>query len=243
MRPTPRTAFALLTVNGEDLGVYNLVEQIDGRFIKCHYPEPWGNLYKPEEGNGDLHYAGPDFADYPTVEHKWRNVADHTAFLNMVTVIDTGDLSMYPSVLDMTGVMNYFAANTGTGSPDTYASTGHNYYLYEVTPGRFTMIPWDQNISQSEETAPCGAAGRSTQEFPLSYYPLGDVGYTGEYAETLLDFLASEGSQEAVTARLNVAVGVLGEHLPAWVWQERVDSTAVRVDGLVAALPGLRTCP
>ena len=46
--PTPECAYAHITVNGEEWGLYLAVEPIEEEFIERHYGSINGNLYKPE---------------------------------------------------------------------------------------------------------------------------------------------------------------------------------------------------
>ena len=88
---------------------------------------------------------------------------DHSAVGNMIDAIHKG-LPALEAVLQTDGVMFYHAANVALGNHDYYGSYGHNYYLYESTPGVFTMIGWDMNEALGE-FRPCGAetpANRST---------------------------------------------------------------------------------
>ena len=64
--------------------------------------------------------------------------------------------------------MTYLAGRVVLGNSDDYVGQGHNYYLYEQTPGRFTIVPWDYNLSQSgtadgELVGLCPASGPSGQ--------------------------------------------------------------------------------
>ncbi len=57
-----------------------------------------------------------------------------------------GDLERY---LDVDGFLRYLAASTVMANFDSYAGPfAHNYYLYEQN-GRFTVLPWDFNMSFS----------------------------------------------------------------------------------------------
>ena len=46
--PTPRTSFVDLWVNDTHLGLYTQVEQVDKTFLRRHFSDAGGNLYKPE---------------------------------------------------------------------------------------------------------------------------------------------------------------------------------------------------
>ena len=49
--PTPECAYANITVNGEEWGLYLAVEPIEEEFIARNYGSTDGNLYKPESGS------------------------------------------------------------------------------------------------------------------------------------------------------------------------------------------------
>ena len=98
---------------------YTAVEQIDGRYIQCHFEEPYGQLYKPEEGDGAL---GPEdvyenFKEYNTVEHQWPDMADHEDFLHFVKEIQDGLKSM-KKVANIDGVLTYHAMEAVLGNWD-----------------------------------------------------------------------------------------------------------------------------
>ena len=58
--PTPRTSFVDLWVNDMHMGLYTQVEQIDKTFLEQHFPDPNGNLYKPEMPAGYLKWTEAD---------------------------------------------------------------------------------------------------------------------------------------------------------------------------------------
>src|SRR5207302_2690291 len=68
--PAPRTAFAevTLTVPGqhdrEYVGLYTLIEQVGGPFLKDHFKGAGGLLLKPEGLQGGLAYLGEDWKPY-----------------------------------------------------------------------------------------------------------------------------------------------------------------------------------
>jgi len=202
-----RASFATVTVNGEDLGVYVLIEQVDGRFLKQHFPEPRGDLYKPEQMSGGLEYRGPTIADYPDIGHKWPEQSDHGSLLNALHVLDSGSTADIGEVFDVEGVLTYLAGNVALGSWDCYPMTGHNYYLYESVPGRFTMLPWDMNgsLERAPEFVACSAVhGR------LSGRLLQDRAHETRYRDILARFHATAASPDRLISRLEVAATLLG---------------------------------
>jgi hypothetical protein len=128
------------------------------------------------------------------------------------------------------------------GNFDYYASYGHNYYLYESTPGRFTMLPWDMNMSQFMFWHPCGS-GRNTEEWPVSHRLLGDPEYTAEYAEILLGMLEGPASVEELNTRLDLALDVAGPWISAEIEEELRTNIEYRVEMLLDGIPDLEICP
>ena len=68
--PTPECAYANITVNGEEWGLYLAVEPIEEEFVERNYGSTDGNLYKPEsdsvavggnKDNTDVDNAKPNF--------------------------------------------------------------------------------------------------------------------------------------------------------------------------------------
>lgn len=150
-----RTGWADVTLNGVSLGLYTLVEQVDERMLAAFYDDPEAALYKPEPPAGYLTYVGDDIAAYGDVGYKADKQTDHATFLQLVRTINQEPLASWDKVLDVDSVLRYFAGNVALGNWDTYVAMGHNYYLFEATPGRLTMLPWDLNLSQSATSAVC----------------------------------------------------------------------------------------
>jgi hypothetical protein len=58
--PTPRASFVDLYINNLHLGLYTQVEPIDKTFLRRHFSNPNGNLYKPEIGAATLNWTEAD---------------------------------------------------------------------------------------------------------------------------------------------------------------------------------------
>jgi len=153
--PAPRTGFVDLWVAGEHLGLYLLVEVVDGDFIDEHFDDDSGDLYKPEMPAGWLWDHGDDPAGYEGLGLK-RNeeTTDHAAFLGLIRALHRGET--LEQVLDVDEALRYLAASTALVNLDSYQGMGHNYYLYEQA-GVFTVIPWDLNEAFGIFTCNCSS--------------------------------------------------------------------------------------
>ena len=154
----PRVNYTELFVNGEPLGLYSMVEELDETFLESRFPEePDGNLYKDvwfggrkagsldsalrtnDEGEPDhsgLVQATKEFLEaddetLPDVVARWFDVSTLVSFIEVEQAMWNwdGPLSIRYEV---------------DGARDNFFS--HNFYLYQGAPdSKFTLIPWDMD--------------------------------------------------------------------------------------------------
>jgi spore coat protein H len=234
----PRTAFARVSVNGKELGVYVLVEQVDGSFLKRNFDAPRGDLYKPEQETGDLRYRGSSIGDYSDIGHKWPDESNHSSLLNALSVLDKKSGSELAQVFDVKGVLTYMAGNVALGSGDYYPETGHNYYLYEVSPGKFTMLPWDMNGSQESN----GPGLCSPRRGLLSNRLFGEPSYEKMYFDLVKQFLDTAGSAASLNKHMDAAVALLGPTLGAEDVKRMREDISRRVEQLKSELESTPKC-
>jgi spore coat protein H len=147
----PRSAWAVLRVNGQSQGLYGMVEPVDGRFTAHHFPQsPDGNLYKEvwptHASDQQLLYGLDTNTDNPDVSG-YRGFAQ--AF--MAAPGDASRLSTLDKYMGLDYLARFMAAEDAVISYDgtTYFFTdgtntnNHNYYVYEESPTKFTLIAWD----------------------------------------------------------------------------------------------------
>ena len=155
--PAPRTAFArvFITVPGkydrEYAGLYTVVEQVDGNFLKQHFGGKGGLLLKPERVNG-LPYLGEKWAAYERqfVEKsgaKPKLTKRFIAFARLVNQATDDEFStQIDSFMDVEAFLRFLAVQAALANLDSPLLTGHNYYLYLTSAtGKFSWIPWDMN--------------------------------------------------------------------------------------------------
>lgn len=148
----PRAAWALLRVNGEDQGLFGMVEQIDGRYTKDRWPSTGeGNLFKEAwPGAGDAVWAKAHLETNTNT----ADVSDFLAFSEALNAAsDDGLRSVLGRYVDLDQLSRYMAVDDAIANFDgvtTYYTNGipeengnHNFYIYQESPERFTFIPWD----------------------------------------------------------------------------------------------------
>ena len=159
--PASRTTFArvALAVEGgteaRDLGVYTVVEQVDGTFLKRVFGDDRGTLVKPERVGDRLGRAGEGVdGTVESLNVKRKGRAEDRARLAALVALLAEDPAAratdFPArleaLLDVEAFLRWWAMATLLGDVDTLAGFGHNAYLY-VRPadGRVVLIPWDLN--------------------------------------------------------------------------------------------------
>ena len=186
--PSPLCSYVYLTVNGEDLGLYVAVEEIEMSFARRNFGTNHGNLYKPDymslnDENSDvaLIYTNDEFENYNNI---WReakqkiNAADKHRLINALKTLDSG--TNLESAVDIDMVMRYMAIQAFTLNFDSYLGrTGHNYYLYEEN-GRLMMLPWDYNLAYA--TYALGIKNPINDSTMFVNFPI----HTPYYGETMI---------------------------------------------------------
>ncbi len=214
--PTVRTGFAEVWLNGDLLGLYATVEEVDARFLKRNFDYTAGNLYKPEPPGGYLTWRGANITNYAYIGFQRGDDTNHTALLRLLDVLNHQPVERMADVFDVDSVLSYKAVNAALGNGDTYDSLGHNYYLYEGAPGRFYVFPWDMNGSQSSRADLWGSGGlfnSSPAGRPLTDKPLQDRANQRRYLEIMETFLNGAGSVESLNHHLDSVLAVVGRYL------------------------------
>ena len=152
--PAPRATFAklYLTIDGryddEYIGFYTLVEQIDKVFLNERFSDTSGNLFKYEVDFGFGDTKGAYEREYEAkLGKKQRDYSVLTQFIKRLN--DTPEESFPEEIekgFNVENFLSWLAVNTLLSNLDSYAGSGHNYYLYyNKDTGKFEFIPWDLN--------------------------------------------------------------------------------------------------
>lgn len=152
---TTRAAHCALYINDVYYGLYISVEHIDEEFLKNHFEDDSGNLWKclwP----ADLTYRGPNASDYHPYYDESRpyelktneDIYDYGKLARLITILHDTPPALLPDsleqVLVVTDVLKYAAMNVLMGNWDDYWFLRNNYYLYhDPSLDRIRFIPYD----------------------------------------------------------------------------------------------------
>jgi spore coat protein H len=149
----PRTSYAVLTVNGKSLGIYKVVESVDGRFTNHHFPDGDGNLYK------EAWPVRTDDGYFNAALETNEETASHAAIkafaADMLAASDAGLPEALAKHMELDKILDYMAVDYAIANWDgittfyagSWGRANHNYYLYQrgTDASTFTLIPWDLN--------------------------------------------------------------------------------------------------
>lgn len=148
----PRAAWALVRVNGEVYGLFGMVEQVDGRMTADRWPErgdenlfkeAWPNYTDPAAAASRLetNEEEGDVSAFMAFSRAMNEAADAELRETLGNYVDLDYWARYLAVDD--AIASYDGITTFYTAEDDSWSGNHNFYLYQETPNRFALIPWD----------------------------------------------------------------------------------------------------
>lgn len=155
--PAARTGYAHVTVNGEDYGLYLVVEAYDGVFTDTHF-DTTRHLY---EGAADLAADAVAQGGIDVDQGDPDDVRDLQALVSTANDLADADWVAALSLrLDLDAFLRHWAAEGWVGQEDGYATAANNYFLHADDLGFFTMMPWglDRSFTGAGEAPACGTS-------------------------------------------------------------------------------------
>ncbi|MEO2260892.1 CotH kinase family protein [Paenibacillus amylolyticus] len=158
----PMTNYVNLYVNGELVGFYTGVEAVDDSYLERNYGEDYeeGVLYDTDEKSYLQYEEGSDYSTITKDLGTDKDKSKLKTFIQTLNEMPEGEKGDIESVLDVDSALQYIAGNMVFGNYDSYSGDkGHNYMLYGDADGKFTVVPWDFNMSFNGYS---GGGGRGT---------------------------------------------------------------------------------
>ena len=147
----PRASFVELYINDEYRGIYTNTESVDNEFLDKHYGSSNNPFFKcdPESfdiygDNSNLAYHS-DSMDYEIL-YDMKSVYGYGALQDL-----TYQLELEPETvgdyLDIDRALWFLAVSSAYVHNDGYTAFGHNFYVYQMANGKWSIVIWDVNMS------------------------------------------------------------------------------------------------
>jgi hypothetical protein len=147
--PAPRSGYAYLRLNGEDVGLYADVETLDKVALEKRFgtfKAPPQHLYEGESGHDVLPGEAEFFEADEGEEEEWDDLEALIEAVNGSGAEPWSTrVSPYADLREMTrmwAVEHYIAHWDGYAGHREAGMRPNNYYLFSEASGRFQMLPW-----------------------------------------------------------------------------------------------------
>ena len=213
--PAPRCAYAKVTVNGENLGIYSHVETIRKPLLKRAFGNNDGTLYEgtvvdfyENWENSFEHKRGDDTHGRAQINALIDLLADPKA-----TEADIGEL------VDLESFYRFWATEGLVGFWDGYSSNKNNFFVYlNPEDDKFYFIPWGMD---SIFTKMSKLEFMNDRRAPISVKTQGLIAYKlyqlesgrKRYAEVLTEILDKHWNASELLAALDKIAVMIEPHL------------------------------
>ena len=213
--PAPRCAYAKVTVNGENLGIYSHVETIRKPLLKRAFGNNDGTLYEgtvvdfyENWENSFEHKRGDDTHGRAQINALIDLLADPKA-----TEADIGEL------VDLESFYRFWATEGLVGFWDGYSSNKNNFFVYlNPEDDKFYFIPWGMD---SIFTKMSKLEFMNDRRAPISVKTQGLIAYKlyqlesgrKRYAEALTEILDKHWNASELLAALDKIAVMIEPHL------------------------------
>lgn len=195
----PRCTYAKVSYNGQYVGLYKLVEQIDKTFLNTHFGNNGGNLFKGDPQGSLIWVNSNPSSYYNQYELHTNNILnDWSDLVNFIDNVNNTPLANYydtlETALSTTSFIRQWAARNLFADLDAYFHAPHNYYLYQNTStGKFEWATWDVSVSFGFFPFWTGDSTEKVSvlesNFPLTQKMLSNAGYKTAYLNAICEFL------------------------------------------------------
>ncbi|MES2744379.1 MAG: CotH kinase family protein [Bdellovibrionota bacterium] len=207
--PAPYCSFAVLTVNGQEQGLYVLMEAMKKPFLKRTFGPQIGNVYE---------IAGEGFEDWALARlaASMDNNTGDGSLSDIKRVIDavrdnSGSFEAIQQSVALDKFYRYWSAEVLLMHWDGLTLGSNNSYLYFDTQGQMQVIPWgtDQILLQSgpKEANQIYNSSRLTQKI------LANEAGKAQFYTTFRSILGNEWNEDALKAKASTLASTIRPYL------------------------------
>lgn len=147
----PRASFVQLFINGEYRGIYTNTESVDNEFLNNHFGSSDNPFFKCDPktfdlggDNSNLAYHS-DLAAYDSL-YDMKSEFGQAALQNLTYQLDF-EPETIGDYLDVDRALWFLALSSAYVHNDGYSAFAHNYYVYQMPNGKWSIIIWDVNMA------------------------------------------------------------------------------------------------
>lgn len=214
--PAPRCAFAKVTVNGVNLGVYSHVETIRKPLIKREFGNDRGTLYEGTVVDFREGWEG-------SFEKKFgKDKRGRAMIRKLITILESEEVDEDPEkiigeLVDLDSFYTFWAVEGLLGFWDGYSGNHNNFFTYfNPQNGKFHFLPWGAD-ALFDKFSDLGYDPKA----PISVKSKGMVAHKlyqsksgrARYARTLRGLLEEQWKEDALLAEVDRLEKLLLPHL------------------------------
>lgn len=208
--PAGRTAHALVTLNGRQLGLYVVVENVNRDFLRRYFRNTQGNVYG-QSPNADVTEALEKVGG--------RDVAQYQDLRALASAARERDLARLrerlPQVLDLERFVSFVAVETLLDHWDGYTFNVKNYLVYhDLDTGRMVFIPHDMDQVLRDSNRPIVPRPVGIVSAAILRIPEVRQRYLARFREITTNFFVPAVLNAQIDARLAQLLPVLEAYDP-----------------------------
>ena len=219
--PASRTAYANLTVNGENYGLYLFLEKQNRVYRKRWWTDPDGSMFE----SGSFNWPCDLNRDCNCFEIDELAEGGEQALMDLCAAVNTSDESWLEAArerLDWERFLNAMSAEMVISHYDNYGFSTNNFRIYhDPTDDVWGFTPWSTDLSFGWypwfENPHCGEHGQSPKDYSSGY------------------LLSRCWSNPECSAELQTAIRRQAEVLESMDMPTRIGETYEMIDEYIAA--------
>ena len=214
--PAPRCAYARVTVNGKNLGVYSHVETVRKSFLRRAFGTDDGTLYEGPYVDFHEGWLG-------SFEHKTgKDGPGREKIQQLIEVLESKDKNIEKAIgelIDLDAFYTFWAMEGLLGFWDGYSGNSNNFFIYlNPDTGKFHFLPWGADSlfvkhskleHHNNARAPISVKTRGL----LAYKLYQQKSARERYAEAMVSILESRWNETELLAEIDRIDAMVEPHL------------------------------